>query len=181
MIPWLVVIIIRFFVPLAILRWPLAGFIAALLADNFDVAILSVFHTQDFSLYNPIDKWLDLYFLAIAFYTSLRWPNTLAKKTATYLFVYRLVGVLLYEITGLRMLLLIFPNLFGSFFIVYLLQKAILKRDLITTKKRLIGLLIILLIPKLIQEYLLHVLQYPIWGAIVHTVLPALGLGSLFR
>src|SRR5687768_4624760 len=109
---WMVVILIRLIVPLTILRWPLLGSILSMIADNFDVVILDFFGLKDWGDYNQKDKFLDVYFALFQGYTLLFWKDRLAKKTGIFLFWYRITGTLLFEITNVKLLLLVFPNLF---------------------------------------------------------------------
>ncbi len=51
--------------------------------------------------------------------TMRNWTNRPACLMAKFLFYYRLVGDLLFELTGIRALLIIFPNTFEYFFIFY--------------------------------------------------------------
>ena len=64
----------------------------------------------------------------------------------------------MFEITGIRWLLLVFPNLFENFFIFELVRQKYFSHWKLTGK-RLAIVLVILLIPKMIQEYILHFLQ----------------------
>jgi hypothetical protein len=74
--------------------------------------------------YQGYDKALDIYYLTIAYISTLRnWTNLFAFKISQFLFYYRLFGVTLFETTydgsGPRYLLLFFPNTFEYFFIFY--------------------------------------------------------------
>ena len=70
--------------------------------------------------YQGYDKALDIYYLAIAYIATLRnWTNYAAVRISRFLFYYRLVGVVLFELTQIRWLLLVFPNVFEYFFIFY--------------------------------------------------------------
>jgi hypothetical protein len=169
--PWVLVVVLRLLIPLLILRWPLFGLTAALLADTLDVVVLDLLHVSDYSLYNPIDKLLDTYLYLIVGYTALFWKNSLAKKTAIFLLIYRLAGVIVYEITAWRGLLFVFPDLFVFYVAFYLISTKLLKRDFITSAGSNAIVLVILLIPKLLQEYALHVIQFPIYGWIRQHIL----------
>ncbi len=159
----LIVIVIRLIVPLLIFRWQLFGGIAAVLADLLDVVLTSVIGQGDFtnSNYSYIDKALDTYFLAIMMIVSLQWEK-LAKWTSAGLFAYRAVGVFLFETTGVRALLFIFPNLFLLFYLFYAFRNHFFPQ-FVLTKGKLILILLALLIPKLLQEYLLHIVQVHPW------------------
>jgi len=159
----IIVSILRLIVPFSILRYPLGGFLAAIFLDIIDAPLASLMGGHkfgfggDFIEYNLLDKWLDTYFLFFGFLVSLKWQNSLAKKTASFLFWLRFVGVVLFSLTGLRALLFFFPNIF-EFFYLYCLTIArfspVFSPD---SFKKLLLILIILLIPKLFFEYLLHV------------------------
>jgi len=168
----IIVIILRLIVPFSILRYPLAGFLTAILLDVFDAPLASLIggHTLgfggDFIEYNLIDKWLDTYFLFFGFLVSLRWQNSLAKKTASLLFWFRFFGVVVFSLTGLRALLFFFPNIFEFFYLYYLTIARRFPALSPDSFKKLMLILIILLIPKLFFEYLLHVQQLEAVGII---------------
>ena len=63
---------------------------------------------------------MDIYYLAIAYLATMRnWVNLPAFRVSRFLYFYRLVGVVAFELTQIRALLLIFPNTFEYFFIAY--------------------------------------------------------------
>lgn len=163
---WIIVILFRLIVPLYILRSPLLGSILAIIADNLDVVILDTLGTKDFGAYNQVDKILDTYFYLIQGYTLLSWKNNLARKTGMFLLGYRIIGVIIYEITHARILLFIFPNVFIFFYMFYLIYKAIFKKEPFTTLPRMVPYLAILTLFKLGHEYLLHVVQFPIYATL---------------
>jgi hypothetical protein len=114
------VIAARFFVPLAIPRYPIPAGIAALVIDGVDQTIFQVFTTLPLAGYQSYDKALDVYYLSVAYLSTLRnWTNLTAFAMSRFLFYYRLVGVLLFELLQIRALLLFFPNTFEYFFLFY--------------------------------------------------------------
>ena len=116
----MLVIAARFFVPLAIPRYPVPAGIAALVIDGVDQTIFQVFTTLPLAGYQSYDKALDIYYLAIAYLSTLRnWTNLTAFAMSRFLFYFRLVGSLLFELLQLRALLLLFPNTFEYFFLFY--------------------------------------------------------------
>jgi hypothetical protein len=158
----LIVIIARLIIPLSIFRYPLWGGIISMLLDTVDVILIGILNLGDFPNYSSTDKYLDMYYLSFELIVSLRWTNTLARNTSIFLFAYRFIGFALFEITSLRILLLIFPNLFENFFIFFEAYKKIRK----TEKLGRVGLiiaLVLLLIPKMGQEYMLHYLEFGSW------------------
>ena len=113
------VVAARFFVPLLIPRFPLPGVLAALVLDAADQSIFAAFG-YDPPGYQGYDKAMDVYYLAIAYTSTLRnWTSPQAFRVARFLYFYRLVGVTAFELSGWRPLLLIFPNTFEYFFIAY--------------------------------------------------------------
>jgi hypothetical protein len=108
--------------------------------------------------YQTYDKALDVYYLTIAYISTLRnWTNHLAFQVGRFLFYYRLAGVVLFELTGWRPVLLIFPNTFEYFFIFYEVVRLRWDPDRLD-KHTLIGAAAsIWLIIKLPQEWWLHV------------------------
>lgn len=174
-LPWVAVIALRLLLPLSILRWPLAGGIVAFLADTFDVVLLDRLGLTDFGTYNTADKALDTYYLALEAWVCHKWKPGAARTTALALFVYRLIGTLLYELTDERLLLLLFPNLFEAFFLTYLLIRRLTGNRVLTTASQVMALNLLLLGPKLLQEYMLHIARYPVYRVIRDLLLAPLG------
>ena len=104
------VIISRFLLPLAIPRFPLPAVVACMLLDAADYQIFNFFTSlpiESLEFYQGYDKSLDIYYLGIAYISTLRnWTNPFAFKLDKFLFFYRLVGVALFELTQIRAVLL---------------------------------------------------------------------------
>ncbi len=156
---WLV-IAARFIVPLTIPRFPLPGVLASLVLDAVDQTIFQQFPGLDLTRYQVYDKALDIYYLTIAYISTLRnWKNYFAFQVSRFLFYWRLGGVTLFELTQLRVLLLVFPNTFEYFFIFYEAYR--LRWDTRRMSKRLVigAAALIWIVIKLPQEYWLHIAQ----------------------
>ena len=69
----------------------------------------------------------------------------------------------MFEVTGFRKLLFIFPNLFENYFIYYLVVKKWFPRFVPKTVRATVITLLILLIPKMFQEWILHYQAYTPW------------------
>jgi len=150
----------RFLVPLSIPRFPLPGILASLILDAVDQTIFQQFPGLDLSRYQGYDKALDIYYLSIAYVSTLRnWKNPFAFQVSRFLFYWRLVGVALFELTQLRPLLLIFPNTFEYFFIFYEAYR--LRWDPSGMSKKLVigAAALIWIVIKLPQEYWIHIGQ----------------------
>ena len=114
------VITARVAVPLAIPRFPLPAMLAALVIDGIDQTIFETFTSLDLTGYQSYDKALDVYYLSIAYVATLRnWTSLTAYSVSRFLYYYRLIGVVLFELTQVRLLLLVFPNTFEYFFDFY--------------------------------------------------------------
>src|SRR3989338_1311313 len=100
-----IVLFIRILVPLTIFRFPLGGGLASAAIDALDVVLITILGMGDFNNYHSIDKLLDSYYLLFMAIKSLNW-EPLAKWTSVITFLYRVVGVILFEITHVRPLML---------------------------------------------------------------------------
>ena len=68
-------------------------------SGRVDQTIFQTYTDLDLSGYQGYDKALDVYYLAIAYLSTLRnWTNRDAFQVAWFLFYYRLVGVVLFEL-----------------------------------------------------------------------------------
>lgn len=159
MIFWAVVGL-RFGVPLLIPRYPLPAIIAALLLDAVDQTIFQQFTSLNLDGYQSYDKALDIYYLVIAYLSTMRnWTNLFAYKMARFLIYYRLVGVVLFELLQNRTILLIFPNTFEYFFIFYEAMLLRWQPSRLTKKLTVAVTAFIWIFIKLPQEYWIHVAQ----------------------
>jgi hypothetical protein len=113
------VVLTRLLLPLLIPRYPLPAILACLVVDAVDQTIFQAFGF-DPPGYQGYDKAMDVYYLAIAYLATLRnWTSLGAFEVSRFLYFYRLVGVVAFELSQIRALLLIFPNTFEYFFIAY--------------------------------------------------------------
>lgn len=161
----IIVIALRIIVPLLILWRPLAGGIVAMLLDAFDVVIVEFFGPGGMGdHYHSIDKLLDTYYLSLEMWMALKWTERLPRITALVLFVYRLIGVVVFEFTGWRPTMFVFPNLFENWFLFVLIRNQFFPGIRLDTWRRIGFWLFLLYIPKVFQEYLLHVAQAQPWG-----------------
>jgi hypothetical protein len=116
---FVIVVAVRLLLPLLIPRYPLPAIIACLVVDAADQTVFQAFGF-DPPGYQGYDKAMDVYYLAIAYLATLRnWTNLGAFEVSRFLYFYRLVGVVAFELSQVRALLLIFPNTFEYFFIAY--------------------------------------------------------------
>ena len=171
----LFVITLRIFAAITIFRWPLFGTVFSILADLLDVVILTFLPGNSFynDNYTKVDKALDwVFLLVITIYAFRNWKG-IERNVSLCLFGYRTIGVILIETVGTRELLFVFPNLFLLFALFVMCRDKYFPSFKITNKN-IAPILLILLVPKLFQEYVLHIAQVHPWG----WMMGKLGLGS---
>ncbi len=161
----LVLLLLRLVAPLSILRWPLAGGIAALLLDAVDVMVVDAFGSSALwdQHYPEIDKALDTYYLALEALVAWRWTNPWARRPALLLFAGRLLGAVAFELTHVRLLLFIFPNLFENWWLYCVVVARFWPRLTPRSARTMAVPLLLLAVPKFAQEYYLHIVQVHPW------------------
>jgi hypothetical protein len=173
-LPYIIIFLLRFTVPLLILKRPFWGYVAALALDIIDLETLEsieslrlIDYGLDYALYQVLDKLADTYMNALALFAAIKfWPEQLALKTLWFLFFYRLFGVAIFLAAQARFPLLIFPNLFEFFYLFMAYKMAYQPAYRIGTIKRLVKIIAALLSIQILREMYLHVYEIPIWGTI---------------
>jgi hypothetical protein len=116
---FIVVVGLRLLIPIGIPSYPLPSILGALVIDAADQTIFQTFGGLPHD-YQAYDKALDVYYLVIAYSATMRnWTDPVAFRIGRFLWYYRLIGTVLFELSGAGALLLIFPNTFEYFFIAY--------------------------------------------------------------
>ncbi len=174
------VVLARLALPLLIPRLPLM-ILAALVLDAADQTIFQTFtalDTTETGPYQGFDKALDIYYLAIAYMAMLRnWTSDAAIRIGQTLFIYRLVGVTLFELTDTRALLLIFPNTFEYYFIAFEAWRLWRDPSRRTARFWLLAAVGIWVLIKLPQEYWIHVAKLDTTDLVREH--PAVGVAAL--
>lgn len=120
-IDWIVVVLViggRLGLPLLIPYFPVPALLSCLILDSIDQSIFQRFPAIPLDGYQSYDKALDVYYLSVAYLSTLRnWTNQGAFRMSQFLYYYRMIGVVLFEITQARAVLFIFPNTFEYFFL----------------------------------------------------------------
>src|SRR6266446_5622932 len=101
---------------LPVLRWPLAGGLLAILVDLSDLLLRDTLDLGGIPDYQSFDKWADQVYLGLFLVVALRWSGV-ERSIALWLYAFRLVGFVAFEMTGERALLLAFPNVFEPWFL----------------------------------------------------------------
>ena len=156
---FLVVVGLRFAVPLFIPRFPLPAIVTALVLDGIDQSVFQ-WLGYDPPGYQGYDKAMDMFYLSIAYLSVLRnWTSRPALEVARFLFFYRLAGVVLFELLDFRAILLIFPNTFEYFFIAYEIVRLGWDPARVSRRRWVITAACIWIFVKLPQEWWIHVAQ----------------------
>ena len=113
----LIIAAVRIAASLSVLRWPLAGALLAIGADLGDLLLRDLLDLGGVGDYQAFDKWLDQVYLATFLIVAVRWSGP-PRTIAIVLYSWRLVGFVLFELTGERTLLLLFPNVFELWFLL---------------------------------------------------------------
>ena len=157
---FLVVLAMRFVIPLFIPRFPLPAILLALVIDAADQTIFQQFTDLNLDGYQNYDKALDIFYLTIAFLAVYRnWTNTTAINVARFLWYYRLFGVWLFEVVQERWILFIFPNTFEYFFIAYVAIRTRWDPRRLTGRAVIAMAAFIWIFIKLPQEWWIHIAQ----------------------
>ena len=173
----LVVVGLRLFVPLLILRFWLVGGVTAMLLDGADVIITDLLNMGGFGdHYAELDKDLDTYYLTLELMVALGWRNQWARIPTVLLFVYRIVGVLLYETTGARIFLFLFPNMFENWWLYCVVVMKWFEHITPHNWRTVWVPMLILLVPKMAQEYILHFAEIKPYRWTKEHILEPLGL-----
>ena len=170
----------RLLLPLLILRYPLPAIVACLVLDGVDQTIFQAFG-YDPPGYQGYDKAMDVYYLAIAYLATLRnWDSLKAFRVGRFLFFFRLVGVVIFELTHARPLLLLFPNTFEYFFIAYEAARSRWSPRRLGLREWIVVAAVIWVVVKLPQEYWLHVAQLDVTDQLAaHAWAPPLLIGLI--
>lgn len=163
----LLVVGARLIVPLFIPKYPLPAGILALVIDGVDQTIFQAFTTMQLDWYQSYDKALDVYYLSIEYLSTMRnWINLYAFRMSQFLFYFRLVGVLLFELLHLRAMLLLFPNTFEYFFLFYEAVRLRWNPKRLSAAAVIGAAFAIWVFIKVPQEYWIHIAQLDVTDAL---------------
>lgn len=173
----LTVIALRLALPFLIFRYWLLGGVAVMLLDAADVIIIDLLGLGGFGdHYAELDKVLDSYYYVVEIVVALRWPSPWLRWPAGALFIYRLIGAALFELTDTRLFLFLFPNLFENWWLYCVVVMKWFPSLVPHNWKSTLVPMLLLLVPKLAQEYLLHVAEAKPWNWTKEIILDPVGL-----
>ena len=152
------VILLRLLIPFTILRFPLLGGFLAMLSDTIDIMLFEAFGYGSLLgnfQYHFIDKIFDMWYLFFEFLVVLRWKDVLAKNIGKFLFGWRAIGFIVFIIFGFREAFFFAPNIFEFFFLAMLIIWKF-KPEFKLKKKGLVIILLIVGLPNILKEYVMH-------------------------
>lgn len=149
----IVIAVIRIAGSLPVLRWAFLGGLLAILVDLSDLLLIDVLDLGGIPDYQSLDKWLDQVYLLAFLVVAWRWTGP-ARSIALWLYAFRLVGFVAFEVTGTREILLLFPNVFEFWFIVVAAVGQ--QRVASWSVPRIAAVLVVLTVLKEGQEWALH-------------------------
>ncbi len=137
------------------LRWPLAGGLLAIGVDLTDLYLMNVLDLGGIPDYQLFDKLADQVYLAVFLVVALRWSGP-ERAISVVLYAFRMVGFVAFELTGVREILLLFPNVFEFWFVLVAALHQ-LRPTFTWTAARIAPALALLAGAKGVQEWMLHV------------------------
>ena len=153
----IIIAIIRLVGSLPVLFSPFFGGLAVIAIDLSDLFLMQSLQLGGVSNYQQLDKILDCFYLLTFLLVSRRWDKT-TKNILLGLFVYRIIGMVLFEIFSQREILFFFPNFFEFAFIFFAYKYQFNAFNNITRSNKL-AIITIIGGFKIIHEYVLHVWQ----------------------
>ncbi len=150
----IIVITVRLSGSIPVLFFPFFGSIFAILIDLSDLFIIGNIELGGVRNYQQLDKILDFFYMATFLVVSLKWSK-FERNISICLFLFRIFGMLLYEITDSRIILFYFPNIFEFWFVGVCFYRLKFKNKLLKLKS-IVFILTLATILKLLQEWVLH-------------------------
>jgi hypothetical protein len=144
----------RIFGSLPTLKWPLAGGLLAIFVDLTDLFWMNVLDLGGIPDYQMFDKLADQVYLAVFLIVALRWTGP-ERTISVVLYAFRIVGFVLFELSGDRAVLLLFPNVF-EFWFLFIAALHHFRPAMAWTRLQLAVVLVPLIGAKEVQEWALH-------------------------
>ncbi|MDA0676656.1 MAG: hypothetical protein O2788_01475 [Chloroflexi bacterium] len=154
----LIIGLIRIAGSLPVLRWAFAGALIAILVDFSDLFLKGWIDLGGIGDYQTFDKLLDVVYMVTFLVVALRWQGPV-RTIAVALFVFRIIGVIAFEVVESRLVLLAFPNVFEFWFVGISAQKHWWP-NFPMTRRNLTALFLAAFALKMGQEWIVHGGQY---------------------
>jgi hypothetical protein len=150
----LVIGLIRVAGSLPVLRWAFAGALIAIVVDFSDLFFMGVLDLGGLRNYQAFDKWLDVVYMLTFLWVANKWVGP-ERTIALALFGFRMIGFVAFELTQERFILLAFPNVFEFWFVFVAIRLHYWPKYQMT-QRRIVKWLLVVLILKMGQEWVLH-------------------------
>ena len=154
----LVIGLIRIAGSLPVLRWAFAGALIAIVVDFSDLFWMGVLDLGGLNNYQTFDKWADVVYMLTFLWVANKWTGP-ERKIAIALFAFRMIGFTAFELNQVRPVLLAFPNVFEFWFVFVSVRKHYWP-NYEMNRQRVVKWLLVVLVLKLGQEWVLHGGQY---------------------
>jgi len=152
----IIISFVRIFASLIVFKFNFYGGLLVILIDFSDLFMMNMISLGGVRNYQTLDKFLDLFYISFFLLISFKWAPKV-RNISIGLYLFRIIGFVLFEIFEERFILFLFPNIFEFWFIgIAFLSK--FKKSFST--KNLVLVLIIAIGLKMIQEYILHVWKF---------------------
>jgi hypothetical protein len=152
----ILILFIRTIGSLPVLVFPFLGSIFAILIDLSDLFMMDFLQLGGVSDYQKLDKFADVFYMTLFLIVSFRW-NSYEKFISIYLFLFRIIGLVLFFLFNERFILVLFPNVFEFWFVLISGHKYFF--NYIISRKTIIKLLFISIIFKLPHEIFIHYIK----------------------
>ena len=113
----IIISFVRIFASLIVFKFNFYGGLLVILIDFSDLFMMNLISLGGVRNYQTLDKFLDLFYISFFLIISLRW-SPIVRNISIGLYIFRLVGFVLFEIFEERFILFLFPNIFEFWFIV---------------------------------------------------------------
>ena len=150
----LTIAVIRVVGSLPVLRWAFIGGLLAVFVDLSDLFWMNLLDLGGIGNYQHFDKLIDQVYLGTFFIVVYKWSGP-RRTIGIVLFLFRLLGFLLFELTDDRFILLFFPNVF-EFWFLFVASLPHWKKKFIFQRSNTTLWLAFLSSLKVFQEYVLH-------------------------
>ena len=140
----IVIGLIRIAGSLPVLRWAFAGALIAIVVDFSDLFWMGFLDLGGLKNYQAFDKFADLVYMFAFIWVANKWTGS-DRSIALWLFGFRMIGLVAFEITEARTVLLVFVALRKHYYPRYEM-----------TRDRVIRWFAAICVLKLGQEWVLH-------------------------
>ena len=167
-----VVVGVRLLAPLVIARYPVPGIVSCLVIDAADQSVFQAVTDVDLHGYQAYDKALDVYYLTLAYLSTIRnWAGGPDFVVGQGLWYFRLIGVAIFEATSARWVLLVFPNTFEYYFIAIEVYRMRRDSNRLTLRQVSVVAAVIWVVVKLPQEWWIHIARLDVTDVVKETLL----------